>query len=125
MAHHTDYTKVYGITYWDNKGKYQREYDKIFKMFFENQGKSNFKKTENKEINLKLKKLLFFSNRLYKFYNDGNAFQYKSQRIKFQEFSPNPALKEIEEEMDNLISDIWTFLIKEHPKEMILQGLEN
>ena len=123
MTHYTDYTKVYGITYWDNKGKYQREYDRIFKMFFENQGKDKFKKTENKEINLKLKKLLFFSNKLYKFYNDGDTFVYKNERIKFQEYSPNTALKNIEEEMDNLISDIWAFLIVKHPKELILAEL--
>lgn len=119
---------MYQISYWNHQGKYSNEYGIIFKMFFEKQGKGNFKKTENEEVNKKLKELLLFSNRLYKFYNDGIPFQYQSKKIHFisffnEDLGDNLILKNIEKEMDKLISEIWAFLILNHPREIILEKL--
>lgn len=119
---------TYIISYWNKEGKYYKEYDTIYNIFLKGHKKAEIKETENKEINSKIKKLGRIGNKLYRFYNDGDSFVYMGKKIEFDRgytsVSSDNSLKNIELEMDKLVSEIWAFLIKKHPQEIVIQELK-
>lgn len=57
--------------YWNNKGKYQKEYDILNKKYVPYQG---MRLTGNKQADMSIIALIKMAKKYYRFYNDGDGF---------------------------------------------------
>ena len=110
---------AYRPTYWNHKGKYQKEYEILWNKYL---ATDNIR-TGDAEATKALKKLKSFSKKYYRFYNDGEPFTYEGHRFVAHVVSefrnkgrtirrvfgkPTEAtMKELDRIADKLILDAW------------------
>lgn len=116
----------YIITYWNSEGKYQKEYKIIYDMFIRNTQRGEERETDNLYITSKIKRIAKLSKKIYRYYNDGDTFVYKGIRIKFDYPTKemNNALRSIESDFDDLIKEVWNYLIMVCPQKLVIQTLK-
>ena len=93
---------AYNPTYWSGKGKYQKEYDILWKKYIPAEG--NKIRTGNAQATKSLKKLLSLSRKYYRFYNDGDSFTFEDHRYYCHSETD---MKLLDKVVDRVILDAW------------------
>ena len=94
---------TYHPTYWGGKGKYQKEYEILWKKYIPAQGDKII--TGNAQATRSLKKLLSISRKYYRFYNDGDSFTFEGHR--FYRDPSEREMKLLDKTVERLILDAW------------------
>ena len=96
---------TYSPTYWSGKGKYQKEYDILWKKYIPAEG--NKIRTGNAQATKSLKKLLSLSRKYYRFYNDGDSFTFEGRRYYYYRGISEGEMKPLDRVVDRVTLDAW------------------
>jgi hypothetical protein len=97
-------TDTYKPTYWNKRGKYQKQYNILWKKYIPTEG--NKIRTGDKQATNALLKLLKISNKYSKFYDDGDSFTVKGKYFSGKGAS-NADLKILDQFVDEIILNAW------------------
>lgn len=95
----------YSPKYWNKEGKYQKEFDILYKKYIPDVGDKI--RTGNKEATTALQKLRTTSKKYYRFFNDGDSFQLNGKYYSNSRYASDKELKMLDEAIDVIILRAW------------------
>jgi len=105
----------YKPTYWNNKGKFQKEYTTLWNKYVPDEGYRilidrklarlmGYSEKQIKEAVKSIRKLIRISNRYYRFYNDGDNFVWEGKKFIYGSEADEKMLDKI---VDKIVERAW------------------
>lgn len=74
-------TEVYTMSHWNNTSATEKEYAILYEKYISPAGYHEIIPSANKKANSTLRQIMNLSNKIQRFYNDGDAFRYKGKTL--------------------------------------------